>query len=229
MDSARAPVSRAADDALRLLNARITNAVKCLPPDNKPLPIEAKTCNDYLSAELAQSTGARVILALGAIAHLAVLRAEKLAPSQYKFAHAAEHAISGGKILLNSYHCSRYNTQTRRLTTPMFEGGRGARARAHWVMSFDAKVFVDSLPGRPGVYRMLGEEGEILYVGKARNLKNRVGSYFQPSNVQPKVHALVAKTANMEVTITNSEIEALLLEYNLNQEAPPALQCGAAR
>ena len=116
-----APVSRAADDGLRLLNARITNAVKCLPPDNKPLPIEAKTCNDYLSAELARSTDARVILALGAIAHLAVLRAEKLAPSQYKFSHAAEHAISGGKLLLNSYHCSRYNTQTRRLTTPMFE------------------------------------------------------------------------------------------------------------
>jgi uracil-DNA glycosylase len=116
-----APVSRSADDGLRLINARITNAVKCLPPDNKPLPVEAKTCNDYLSAELAQSTGARVILALGAIAHLAVLRAEKLAPSQYKFAHAAEHAVSGGKILLNSYHCSRYNTQTRRLTTPMFE------------------------------------------------------------------------------------------------------------
>ena len=88
-------------------------------------------------------------------------------------------------------------------------------------MSFDAKVFVDSLPGRPGVYRMLGEEGEILYVGKARNLKNRVGSYFQPSNVQPKVHALVAKTANMEVTITNSEIEALLLEYNLIKKHRP--------
>jgi excinuclease ABC subunit C len=88
-------------------------------------------------------------------------------------------------------------------------------------MSFDAKVFVESLPGRPGVYRMLGEEGEILYVGKARNLKNRVGSYFQPSNVQPKVQALIAKTANMEVTITNSEIEALLLEYNLIKKHRP--------
>jgi excinuclease ABC subunit C len=88
-------------------------------------------------------------------------------------------------------------------------------------MSFDAKVFVDSLPGRPGVYRMLGAEGEILYVGKARNLKNRVGSYFQPSNVQPKVQALIAKTVNMEVTITNSEIEALLLEYNLIKKHRP--------
>jgi excinuclease ABC subunit C len=86
---------------------------------------------------------------------------------------------------------------------------------------FDAKVFVDSLPGRPGVYRMLDGEGQILYVGKARNLKSRVGSYFQPSNVQPKVQALIAKTVNMEVTITNSDTEALLLEYNLIKKHRP--------
>jgi excinuclease ABC subunit C len=86
---------------------------------------------------------------------------------------------------------------------------------------FDAKVFVDSLPARPGVYRMLDGEGQILYVGKARNLKSRVASYFQPSNVQPKVQALVAKTANMEVTITNSDTEALLLEYNLIKKHRP--------
>jgi excinuclease ABC subunit C len=87
--------------------------------------------------------------------------------------------------------------------------------------AFDAKVFVDSLPARPGVYRMLDGEGQILYVGKARNLKSRVGSYFQPSNVQPKVQALVAKTVNMEVTITNSDTEALLLEYNLIKKHRP--------
>jgi excinuclease ABC subunit C len=86
---------------------------------------------------------------------------------------------------------------------------------------FDAKVFVDSLPGRPGVYRMLDSDGQILYVGKARNLKSRVGSYFQPSNVQPKVQALIAKTASMEVTITNSDTEALLLEYNLIKKHRP--------
>ena len=86
---------------------------------------------------------------------------------------------------------------------------------------FDAKVFVDSLPGRPGVYRMLDGDGQILYVGKARNLKSRVGSYFQPSNVQPKVQALIAKTANMEVTITNSDTEALLLEYNVIKKHRP--------
>jgi excinuclease ABC subunit C len=88
-------------------------------------------------------------------------------------------------------------------------------------LGFDGKVFVDSLPGRPGVYRMLDAAGQILYVGKARNLKSRVASYFQPSNVQPKVQALIAKTANMEVTITNSDTEALLLEYNLIKKHRP--------
>src|SRR5271155_3065201 len=86
---------------------------------------------------------------------------------------------------------------------------------------FDAKGFVDSLPARPGVYRMLDAQGTILYVGKARNLKSRVGSYFQPSNVQPKVQALVAKTASMEVTIANSDTEALLLEFNLIKKHRP--------
>ncbi len=86
---------------------------------------------------------------------------------------------------------------------------------------FDAKGFVDSLPARPGVYRMLDVQGTILYVGKARSLKSRVSSYFQPSNVQPKVQALVAKTASMEVTITNSDTEALLLEFNLIKKHRP--------
>src|SRR6266849_9498526 len=86
---------------------------------------------------------------------------------------------------------------------------------------FDAKSYVESLPARPGVYRMLDAHGEILYVGKASNLKSRVGSYFQPSNVHPKVQALVAKTASMEVTITNSDTEALLLEFNLIKKHRP--------
>jgi excinuclease ABC subunit C len=86
---------------------------------------------------------------------------------------------------------------------------------------FEPRSFIDGLPGRPGVYRMLNGEGEILYVGKARNLKSRVGSYFQASNVQPKVQALIAKTARMEVTITNSDTEALLLEFNLIKKHRP--------
>jgi len=118
---ASGPVSTAADDGLELLDIRITNSVKCLPPANKPLPVEVKTCNQYLRAELAQSPGARVILALGAIAHGAVLRACDLPASENRFAHSAEHILSGNRVLLDSYHCSRYNTQTRRLTTDMFE------------------------------------------------------------------------------------------------------------
>jgi len=125
---ASGPISTAADDGLRLLNARITNSVKCLPPANKPLPLEIKVCNDFLRAELEQSRSARVILALGAIAHAAVLRACGLPNGAHRFAHAAEHSLTGDRVLLDSYHCSRYNTQTRRLTTPMFEGVIG-RAR----------------------------------------------------------------------------------------------------
>jgi excinuclease ABC subunit C len=97
----------------------------------------------------------------------------------------------------------------------MTEGGADEAPR------FDPKSFVEALPSRPGVYRMLDTQGTILYVGKARNLKSRVSSYFQPSNVQPKVQALVAKTAAMEVTITNSDTEALLLEFNLIKRHRP--------
>jgi uracil-DNA glycosylase len=118
---ASGPVSTAADDGLELLDARITNSVKCLPPENKPLPIEIKACNDFLRVELEQSPTVRVILALGAIAHAAVLRACALPNSAHRFAHGAEHPVSDDRVLLDSYHCSRYNTQTRRLTTAMFE------------------------------------------------------------------------------------------------------------
>jgi len=92
-----------------------------LPPDNKPLPAEIKTCNSYLRAELRASPGVRAILALGSIAHQAVLHAHGLGLSAHRFGHGAEHPLSGGRTLIDSYHCSRYNTQTRRLTTQMFE------------------------------------------------------------------------------------------------------------
>ena len=86
---------------------------------------------------------------------------------------------------------------------------------------FEPKDFVASLPRRPGVYRMYGAAQELLYVGKARNLRDRVGTYFNPSNVSPKVHALVQQIAAIEVTVTHSEVEALLLEYNLIKEHRP--------
>jgi uracil-DNA glycosylase family 4 len=118
---ASAPVSAGVDDGLTLRGARITNAVKCLPPDNKPLPAEIRNCNGYLRAELAQSRHARVVLALGTIAHAAVLRACGLSSGALRFEHGAVHPLDERRVLLDSYHCSRYNTQTRRLTAAMFE------------------------------------------------------------------------------------------------------------
>ena len=111
------------DDDLQLTGCRISNAVKCLPPDNKPETDEIKRCNPYLAADLAQP-GARVIVALGTIAHGALLTAFGLKKSHCKFAHGAEHVIergTGSVTLLDSYHCSRYNTNTGRLTPAMFE------------------------------------------------------------------------------------------------------------
>lgn len=107
-------------DKLKLRDCRITNAVKCLPPQNKPLPAEIKLCNGYLRAELAGLPAKPVILALGRIAHDAVLRALDAKPRDHVFAHAAEHRPANGIRLIDSYHCSRYNTQTRRLTESMF-------------------------------------------------------------------------------------------------------------
>ena len=114
------PESLSASDDLRLLGCRITNAVKCLPPANKPVGLEIRTCNQFLSAELDADPAITVILALGKIAHDAVLRSKGLTLSACKFAHGAEHQLPGGGLLVDSYHCSRYNTQTKRLTEPMF-------------------------------------------------------------------------------------------------------------
>jgi uracil-DNA glycosylase family 4 len=120
--------SRSADDDLQLINCRITNAVKCLPPQNKPVAAEINTCNRWLSAELQALPDDFVIIALGSIAHKAVIMGLGLKQSDYKFAHAAEHRLEHG-VLIDSYHCSRYNTQTRRLTPEMFEAVF-ARAKA---------------------------------------------------------------------------------------------------
>ena len=106
-------------DGLELLDCRVTNAVKCLPPQNKPLPGEVARCNRYLAREI-DVVRPRAILALGAIAHRAVLLAFGLAPGRHRFAHHAEHELPGAR-LFDSYHCSRYNTQTKRLTAAMFE------------------------------------------------------------------------------------------------------------
>ncbi len=108
------------DDGLVLSDCRITNAVKCLPPENKPLPAEIRECNAYLRAELESLEPGTAILALGTVAHQAVLRARGLRIADFPFAHGATHDLDRDTRLFDSYHCSRYNTQTRRLTPDMF-------------------------------------------------------------------------------------------------------------
>ncbi len=108
------------DDGLELHDCRITNAVKCLPPENKPTGAEVRQCSDFLRAELAGLPSGAVVLALGKVAHDAVVRARGERLSDHPFAHGAEHDLAG-MTLFDSYHCSRYNTQTRRLTPAMFE------------------------------------------------------------------------------------------------------------
>ena len=103
-----------------MTDCRITNAVRCLPPANKPVTAEVVNCNGYLADELARLRRPGVVLALGGIAHQAVLRAFGLRPAARRFGHGAEHALEEGVWLVDSYHCSRYNTNTRRLTEAMF-------------------------------------------------------------------------------------------------------------
>ncbi|MBA3666460.1 MAG: uracil-DNA glycosylase [Sphingomonas sp.] len=109
------------DDGLKLKGAIILNAVKCLPPANKPEPIEIATCRPFLEEALAQLPQVRVLIALGQIAHTSAARALGLKPSATKFGHGAEHRASDGRTLIDSYHCSRYNQNTRRLNAEMFE------------------------------------------------------------------------------------------------------------
>jgi uracil-DNA glycosylase family 4 len=114
------PNSDSADDGLQLINCRITNAVKCLPPANKPVGAEINTCNHFLREELHTLAEGSVVMALGGIAHRAVVKALELRQADYKFSHGGLHDV-GDFRLLDSYHCSRYNTNTRRLTEPMFD------------------------------------------------------------------------------------------------------------
>ena len=115
------------DDGLELVDCRITNAVRCVPPENKPTGAEIRTCRTYLEDEL---RGPRAILALGRIAHESTLRALGLKPAAYAFAHAAWHDLGPNLALASSYHCSRYNMNTGRLTEAMFDTVL-ARLRRH--------------------------------------------------------------------------------------------------
>ena len=113
--------SESADDPLRLRKLRIINSVKCVPPQNKPLPAEIRSCNGFLAAELQGLQHVRVVLALGRIAHEAFLTATGRKRGSFPFGHGREHPLGEGMHLIDSYHCSRYNTSTRRLTAPMFQ------------------------------------------------------------------------------------------------------------
>ena len=117
-----------AGDGLELRRARITNAVRCVPPQNRPDPAEIAACRRFLAADLAALPEVKVILALGAIAHNAVLAAKELRRGAYPFVHGAAHALPDGTLLADSYHCSRLNTNTGRLTPEMFEGVIGGLA-----------------------------------------------------------------------------------------------------
>jgi uracil-DNA glycosylase family 4 len=116
---ARGAYRAAPDDGLELIDCRITNAVRCVPPANRPLGDEVSACRRFLAGEL--RTAPAIILPLGAIAHHSVLRALGLPGSRHPFAHGAVYAVSGGPTLAPSYHCSRYNLNTGRLTPAMFE------------------------------------------------------------------------------------------------------------
>ena len=121
---------RRAGDGLRLVDARVTNAVRCVPPQNKPTPSEVRQCGEhYLAGEIAAMGRLRSILALGGIAHGAVLAALGLRAAAFPFGHAAQHALSSALLLADSYHCSRLNTNTGRLTEAMFDAVIAVLAR----------------------------------------------------------------------------------------------------
>ncbi len=116
-------------DGFTLIDCMITNAVRCAPPENKPLPAEIAACRPFLSSRMEALPKLKVLFALGSIAHESVLRAHGLKPMHAKFAHGCEASLPNGRTLVSSYHCSRYNTQTKRLTPEMFEAAL-SRAKA---------------------------------------------------------------------------------------------------
>lgn len=119
---AKGTYGEAPDDGLELVDCRITNAVRCVPPANLPTTKEVTTCNRFLVAEFAAMTKLRAVLALGVVAHGAALRAAGVPISRVRFRHGAIHELPDGLLIADSYHVSRYNTNTGRLTTAMFEG-----------------------------------------------------------------------------------------------------------
>jgi uracil-DNA glycosylase family 4 len=121
---------RRPDDGLELLDCRLTNAARCVPPENKPTPAEVNTCRSFLVGEIGAMPRLRAVVALGTVSHNSTLAAFGLRPSHFRFGHGARHDLRPGVTLFDSYHCSRYNTNTGRLTTEMFHTVFAA-VRAH--------------------------------------------------------------------------------------------------
>ncbi|NDU80333.1 MAG: uracil-DNA glycosylase [Ferrovum sp.] len=110
------------DDGLHLRDCRITNAVRCWPPANKPTSLEIRSCQPYLLQELKSEPPPKIVLALGKIAHDSILDALGYGKKDYFFGHGVHYSLPNGIVLISSYHCSRYNTQTKRLTAESFQG-----------------------------------------------------------------------------------------------------------
>ena len=167
------------DDGFRLEGVAIVNSVKCVPPQNKPLPGEIANCRSYFEPSLAALPNVRVLVALGQIAHAAAIRAEGARQSAFRFGHLAEHRLPSGRVLIDSYHCSRYNQNTNRLTRPMFEAvfARALELRAvpdvedtvtlwrpvgpeelELIRSAGMRAFPPRLPEQPIFYPVLSEE-----------------------------------------------------------------------
>jgi uracil-DNA glycosylase family 4 len=126
---ARGSYQERADDGLELIDCLITNAVRCVPPDNKPLPLEIKTCRQFLSAQISSMPNVRAILTLGRIAHASVCKTLSISAREFPFKHGAQHE-RGRLTLVASYHCSRYNTNTGVLTPEMFDAALAAAKAA---------------------------------------------------------------------------------------------------
>ena len=127
---AQGTYDRRPDDGVELIDCRLTNAARCVPPENKPTPAEIATCRPFLSQEVAAMSNLRAVVALGTVSHASTVTAFGRRPAHFAFAHGAMHEVKPGVTLFDSYHCSRYNTNTGRLTTEMFQSVFAA-VRAH--------------------------------------------------------------------------------------------------
>ena len=222
--ASRAESSRAGD-GLRLVDCRISNAVKCLPPGNKPRPDEVRRCNRYLVREIAALAPGAVVVALGAIAHGAVLQGagaetRRLSLRARRGTRAARRAHAPRFLPLQPAQHEHRPPDAGHVRARLRAGApldRRLTAATPWRCERIRRQRPSSgaCPTDRACTACSTPTGRIVYVGKASGLRSRVGSYFRADQLQPKVQALVRVVAGIEVTVTNSDTEALLLEHNL--------------